>query len=163
MIVIVMGVSGSGKTTIGNLLANHLGWQFYEGDNFHSQESIKKMASGVPLTDDDRAPWLERLRDVMGQCRNAGADAVIACSALRQSYRTYLAEGASDVRIVYLKGDYDAIRERIIRRHGHFMKDTLLQSQFSVLEEPTDAIVVYVSEEPQAIITKIVGELFPNG
>jgi gluconokinase len=99
----------------------------------------------------------------MGQCRNAGTDAVIACSALRESYRTYLAEGTSDVRIVYLKGDYDAIRERIIRRHGHFMKDTLLQSQFSVLEEPTDAIVVYVSEEPQAIITKIVGELFPNG
>ncbi len=163
MIVIVMGVSGSGKTTIGNLLANHLEWQFYEGDDFHSQESIKKMASGVPLTDDDRAPWLERLRDVMGQCRNAGTDAVIACSALRQSYRTYLAEGASDVRIVYLKGDYGAIRERIIRRHGHFMKDTLLESQFSVLEEPTDAIVAYVSEEPEAIITKIVGELFPNG
>jgi gluconokinase len=163
MIIIVMGVSGSGKTTIGNLLANHLEWQFYEGDDFHSQESIKKMASGVPLTDDDRAPWLERLRDVMGQCRNAGTDAVIACSALRQSYRTYLAEGASDVRIVYLKGDYEAIRERIIRRHGHFMKDSLLESQFSVLEEPTDAIVAYVSEETRAIITKIVGELFSNG
>lgn len=163
MIVIVMGVSGSGKTTIGNSLANRLKWQFYEGDDFHSQESIKKMASGVPLTDDDRAPWLERLRDVMGQCRNAGTDAVIACSALRQSYRTYLAEGASDVRIVYLKGDYGAIRERIIRRHGHFMNDTLLESQFSVLEEATDAIVAYVSEEPQAIITKVVGALFPNG
>jgi gluconokinase len=163
MLIVVMGVSGSGKTTIGNLLANHLRWRFYEGDEYHTKENIEKMASGVPLTDDDRAPWLRRLRDVMRQCRSAGANAVIACSALRQSYRIYLSEGSSDVRFVYLKGDYEAIRERIIRRYGHFMKDTLLKSQFSVLEEPTDAIVAHVSEEPQAIVRKIEDELFPNG
>jgi gluconokinase len=163
MIIVVIGVSGSGKTTIGELLANQLGWRFYEGDEYHSQENIEKLTSGIPLTDDDRAPWLRRLRNVMEECRSAGADAVIACSALRQSYRTYLSEEGSDVRFVYLKGDYGVIRERIIRRRGHFMKNNLLKSQFSVLEEPTDAIVAHVAEEPRSIVTKIMGELFPDG
>lgn len=162
MIIVVMGVSGSGKTTIGSLLAKRLGYRFYEGDDFHSEEHIEKMASGIPLSDEDRAPWLIGIRTVMEQCRRSGTNAVIACSALRQSHRSYLCDEAGDVRFVYLKGDYEFIRERMSRRHSHFMKHTLLESQYSILEEPIDAIIAEVTERPQAIVAKIEEELLAD-
>ena len=122
MIIILIGVSGSGKTTIGGLLAKALGWPFYDGDDFHPRENIEKMASGIPLTDDDRSPWLERIRSLIEECRRTYADAVVACSALRRSYRIYLSRDVKDIRFVYLKGDFETVLDRIGKRSRHFLK-----------------------------------------
>ena len=149
-----MGPAGSGKTTVGELLAGQLGWEFADGDNFHSPASIEKMTRGVPLDDHDRIPWLDAIREAMeqwnAQCRNV----VLACSALKKSYRERL-QISSAVRLVYLKGTYDLLLERLHARKGHYATEQILTSQVADLEEPTDAITIDVARSPE----EIVGEL----
>jgi len=138
-----MGVSGSGKSVVGQALAAALGWPFLDADDFHPEANVAKMAAGTPLTDDDRWPWLDRLAAEMGAINARGASAVLACSALRQAYRDRLVP-AGDVRFVYLKGDHETIAARIAGRRHRYMPATLLASQFATLEEPPDALVVDV-------------------
>ncbi|HUN59626.1 MAG TPA: gluconokinase [Candidatus Binataceae bacterium] len=159
MIVILMGVAGSGKTTVGELLAHHLGWRFYDGDNFHSPHNREKMRRGEPLTEEDREPWLEALHELIRRCEQSHQNAVLAASALKQSYRERLTAGFSDVRLVYLKGTRELIAQRIACRHGHFFDPALLQSQFDVLEEPADARAVDISGTPEQIAANIVAAL----
>ena len=150
-----MGVAGSGKTTVGRLLAQEMGWEFYEGDQYHPPENIAKMASGIPLGDADRWPWLRRLRDLIAGLEADGGSAVIACSALKQSYRDLLGEGGAAVTFVYLKGGGELIGQRLARREGHFMPTSLLNSQFADLEEPQDAITAEVDQPPEAIAAQL--------
>ena len=133
--IIVFGVSGAGKTTVGKLLAQELGWQFLEADDFHSAANIEKMRSGRPLTDEDRWPWLDRLRDQIEQLLSAGENAVLACSALKRAYRDRL-RVSDEVKFVFLRGDYALVEKQLRSRRGHFMNAGLLQSQFDELEEP---------------------------
>lgn len=155
MIIILMGVSGAGKTTIGHRLAQDLGWRFVEGDDYHPRRNIDKMAGGVPLTDADRGEWLRRLRErIDGLWRN-GQSAVVACSALKHAYRDYLQDDAEDVCFVYLKGEYELLRARLQQRRGHFAKEELLASQFEALEEPVGVPVVDVAQPPDAITATI--------
>ena len=132
-----MGVAGCGKSTVAARLARRLGWDFAEADTFHSQANIAKMSSGSPLTDDDRAPWLDAMAAYLGGARAAGRPCVLACSALRRVYRERLAAGNPDVRCVYLQGSYEMIAARLATRRGHYMPASLLASQFATLEEPT--------------------------
>ena len=125
MVVIIFGVSGAGKTTIGQLLTEELAWRFYEADDFHSQANIDKMRQGVPLTDEDRWPWLESLRQMIKRCLAAGENAVLACSALKEAYRRRLRLNA-DVKLVFLRGDYELIANQLRQRRGHFMNPALL-------------------------------------
>ncbi|MBI3300977.1 MAG: gluconokinase [Deltaproteobacteria bacterium] len=159
MVVILMGVAGAGKTTIGQLLATDLGWRFYDGDEFHPQANIDKMRQGIALIDDDRDSWLAALQHLIHKLLCESQPAVIACSALKQSYRDRLLSDKQEVRFVYLKGDYDLIRKRLQERQGHFMKANLLTSQFDTLEEPEGALTVDVAQEPQAIVSLIRREL----
>jgi len=152
MVVILMGVSGAGKTTIGQLLARDLGWPFYDGDDFHPQANIDKMRQGIALTDDDRDSWLAALQRLIRELLRESRSAVIACSALKRSYRDRLLSGEHNVRLVYLKGDYDLIRKRLQKRQSHFMKADLLASQFETLEEPEGALTVDIAQEPGAIV-----------
>jgi gluconokinase len=158
MILIAMGVSGSGKTTIGSLLANTLGWQFQEGDALHPPANVAKMSAGVPLDDADRLPWLRKIAEVIDGWRARGESGVVTCSALKRSYRDIIIGDRPEVRLLYLKGSPDLIRKRMAARHGHFMPTTLLDSQFSVLEEPSpdeNPIVVDIGGEPQEIAREI--------
>lgn len=155
MIIILMGVSGSGKTVIGQRLAQALGWPFYDGDQFHPLANIAKMQQGIPLTDAARWPWLHALRAHMGTCVQHGVSAVLACSALKQAYREYLMIDEAEVRLVYLKGDYDLIHERLVQRQGHFMPPGLLASQFAALEEPEQGVVVNVVHPPETLVALI--------
>lgn len=136
IIAVVMGVSGSGKTTIGRALVDALGAEFLEGDKFHPAANIAKMRRGEPLDDADRWPWLDRMADELGRAKADGRSVVLACSALKRSYRDRLRRGAPDLRLVYLKGDKELIRRRIEARKHHFMPPGLLDSQFAALEEP---------------------------
>ena len=154
MVLIMMGVVGAGKTTVGRLLAGQLGWTFADADDFHSPSSIDKIRRGIPLTDDDRRPWLERLRAEIGRWIADGRNAVLACSALKQSYRRELAAGA-DVRFVYLKGSATLIAERLRSRQGHFAGQQILASQLADLEEPENAVVVEIASSPQQIVAEI--------
>jgi len=154
MVIILMGVSGSGKTTIGRLLSKQLGWAYYDADDFHSAANVEKMHSGIPLNDEDRRPWLESLRKLIHKSLDHDENIVLACSALKESYREYLVLDER-VRLVYLKGDYDLIQERLNERHGHYMNPKLLDSQFDTLEEPTDALTVDVSSTPREIVKTI--------
>jgi len=156
MILIITGVAGAGKTTIGKILAKKLGWKFYDADDFHPQSNIEKMRRGVSLNDEDRRPWLEALRRLIGQQKSP---AVIACSALKQSYREYLQEGRGDVKFVFLKGDRELIRERLEERAGHYAKADLLEGQFGALEEPEDALTEDVSRDAEAISDDIIRQL----
>ncbi len=158
MIVIVMGVAGVGKTTVGRLLASELGWEFADADSYHPAENIKKMASGVPLTDADREPWLRILRQTIESWIAHDQDVVLACSALRESCRKFLAVGPV-VKFVYLSGPLPLIEERIRRRTGHYMHGAMLESQFETLEEPTGVPKVDVSAEPPQIVREIRREL----
>jgi gluconokinase len=155
MIVVIMGVSGCGKSTVGKMLACRLGWRYFEGDEFHPAGNIEKMSKGVALTDNDRLPWLASIKKTIDRCVEQSANAVIACSALRQHYRCMLAENVPDMRLVYLKGSPETIRRRLNSREAHYMKAGLLESQFDSLEEPDDAIVVDVRQSPQDIVTHI--------
>ncbi len=155
MVVIVMGVSGAGKSTTGRALAAALGWEFHDGDDLHTEESKRKMRAGVPLNDDDRAPWLRAVRGLVQSMLSSGRNGVVACSALKQSYRDEIVVDREAVRIVYLKGSQQVIAERLAGRTGHFMNPSLLQSQFDTLEEPDDAIVVDISMAPGAIVEAI--------
>jgi len=159
LILIITGVSGSGKTTIGKLVAQQLNWPFYEGDDFHPAANIQKMKSGQPLNDEDRIPWLESLRELIEKLITEKQSAVIACSALKELYRKILSDGLSEVRFVYLKASYKQIYPRLIARHGHFMPAELLKSQFETLEPPNDAIVVNAMEPADVIASFIVNQL----
>ena len=154
MIIIVMGVSGSGKTTVGTKLASALHCAFLEGDDLHSQANVEKMSHGIPLTDADRAPWLTAIHRRMVDAFSAGHSLVVACSALKRSYRATLAEGLP-VTCVYLKGSADLIRSRLRHRAHHFMKADMLASQFADLEEPSGAITVDIAQPPDAIVEQI--------
>jgi gluconokinase len=148
MILVVMGVTGSGKTVVGSALAQALGWPFLDGDDFHPPANVAKMASGTPLVDADRWPWLDRLAEEARAILARGGSAVLACSALKQVYRDRLAAGAKapgDMRFVYLKGEFDTIAARLAARKHRYMPASLLASQFATLEEPADAIVVDAS------------------
>jgi gluconokinase len=155
MSIILMGVSGAGKTTIGKRLAADLGWPFYDGDDFHPSVNIDKMACGMALTDSDRWPWLDAIRSMIEMRLASGQSAIVTCSALKQVYRDRLMTGLGDVHFVYLKGDFERIQARLDRRDGHFMKSDLLPSQFNTLEEPEGAIVVDVSHSPSAQVQLI--------
>lgn len=134
--IVVMGVSGCGKSTVAALLAGRLGWEFTEGDALHPESNVEKMRQGIPLTDADRTPWLQEISRTIQSWRAAGKAGVIACSALRRSYREIIAAGAEDVRFVYLRGSFSLIEQRLATRQGHYMPMSLLNSQFATLEEP---------------------------
>jgi gluconokinase len=154
MVIVLMGVSGSGKTTVGKLLSEELGWQYYDADNFHTQANVEKMRSGTPLDDRDRWPWLETLRDLIRDCLERDLNAILACSALKESYRQYLLIDER-VSLIYLKGDYALIQKRLSGRSEHFMKPELLASQFETLEEPGEDAHVDVSSKPDEIVKTI--------
>ena len=156
MVLVLMGVSGSGKTTVGKLLAAQLGWAYVEADDFHPAANVAKMRAGVPLTDADRRPWLDALRlKVDGLCEG-GVDAVLACSALKHAYQDYLERDEPGcVRYVYLHGTEAAIRDRLGARTGHFMNPALLHSQFEALEPPADALWVEVAGTPEAVAAEV--------
>ena len=158
MVILVMGTTGAGKSTIGKLLAERLAWPFLDGDDFHPQANIEKMKHGAPLTDADRVPWLERIHDELVRFRDAGKSAVLACSALKQSYRDTLARGV-DLRIVYLRGSYDEMRRHILARHGHFAGEAILAGQIADLEEPQDALVLRVSDRPEQLVDETIAGL----
>ncbi len=141
MIYLIMGVSGSGKTTIGQALSEDLGYSFYDADDFHSSENIAKMSQGIALNDSDRLPWLLAIKTVINEYQKHKKNTVISCSALKQSYRDLLQENSQDIIWIYLKGSYETIFNRLQQRPGHFMKPQMLISQFQVLEEPQNTII----------------------
>ncbi len=157
--LIIMGVSGCGKTVVGKALAQHLEWDFFDADDFHPPANIAKMESGAPLDDSDRAPWLDSLHDLILSSLKAKRPAVLACSALKERYRQQLMDGNSGAQLIYLKGSYDLIWSRMTARAGHYMMPAMLQSQFNTLEEPLNAIVVDVELSVAEIIKKIIAEL----
>ena len=154
MIVLLMGPAGSGKTTVGKLLAHQLSWDFADGDDFHPAINIEKMSRGVPLTDSDRIPWLNSIRERMSQWQAQGRNVVLACSALKRSYRELLAINA-EVKLVYLKGARELLRERLRSRKGHYAGEQLLASQLEDLEEPADAITIDAAGSPEQIVGEI--------
>ncbi len=159
MVIIMMGVAGSGKTTIGAMLARDLGCDFCDADDLHPPANRDKMHRGIPLNEEDRRPWLTTVRALIDRYRTADADMVLACSALKAAHRVALAEGSKDVRMVYLKGSIDLIAQRLASRHGHFFDPALLQSQFETLEEPAEAIVVDIAGTPAEIVATIQARL----
>lgn len=154
MIVIIMGVVGAGKTTVGTLLASQLGWHFADADDFHPQSNVDKIHDGIPLTDEDREPWLNRLREAIITWITSGKNVVLACSALKDSYRRKLSVGPQ-VLFVYLKGSGPLIAERLRSRQGHFAGESILASQLEALEEPETAILVDVAASPDQIVAQI--------
>ena len=162
VIAVVMGVSGSGKTTIAALLAAALGCQFQEGDDLHPAENVKKMHGGTPLTDTDRLPWLRKIAEEIDGWRARDESGVLTCSALKRSYRDIIIGNLPGVTLVYLKGSYDLIRRRMVARHEHFMPVALLDSQFATLQEPAPdehPITVDVSGRPAEVVVEIVHQL----
>ena len=155
MIVLVMGIAGCGKSTVGQRLAAALGWPFFDADDFHPAANIAKMASGTPLDDADRAPWLERLRQLIGEQVAAGISAVLACSALKQSYRERLLGGCAEARVVYLQASRALLAVRLRERVHHFFPAALLDSQLAALEEPDDAIVIDAGRPVADIVAAI--------
>jgi gluconokinase len=154
MIVVLMGVTGSGKTTVGKRLVQQLGWRFVEGDDFHSPENIQKLRRGEPLSDEDRKPWLEEIREAIRRAIDRGENAVIACSALKESYRGML-QMDGQVAFVYLKASLPLIEERLKNRVDHFMNPSLIQSQFATLEEPGEGLQVDACLSPAEIVQVI--------
>ena len=157
--LILMGVSGSGKTTVGKALASKLGWEFYDADHFHPPENITKMEQGTPLNDSDRAPWLTSLHDLIESCLARNRPGILACSALKERYRQTLLEGNDGVLLIYLKGSYELLWSRMSARTDHYMKPEMLQSQFEALEEPSEAIIIDVSHSVDEIVQQILQRL----
>jgi gluconokinase len=153
--IIVMGVAGSGKSTVGSALAAGLGWPFFDGDDFHPDANRKKIAAGQPLTDADREPWLDELHRLLAKEMEARHSVVLACSALKEGYRERLRGGIFQIQFVYLKGDFDLIRVRLAARPDHFMKPGMLESQFADLEEPRDAIVLDIGQSVGKMVDRI--------
>ena len=158
-IIVLMGVSGSGKTTVGKLLCEKTEWTFYEGDDFHPEENVEKMRAGTPLTDEDRVPWLLALREIIEQHLEKNTSAVIACSALKASYREVLQRDDRRIQFVFLKGEMPLIQSRLNQRKDHYMPADLLQSQFDTLEEPGSALVVDIGPVPEEIVEHILSTL----
>jgi carbohydrate kinase (thermoresistant glucokinase family) len=161
-VAIIMGVSGCGKSTIGSLLASRLRWEFADADWFHPKSNVDKMHGGIPLTDEDRGPWLDAVAAWIDKTRRARGHGVIACSALKRRYRDVLIGDRADVRLVYLKGDETLIARRIAARHEHFMPRSLLHSQFEALEEPgadENPITVSIEPQPREIVAQILSAL----
>lgn len=161
-VIVLMGVSGSGKSTTGQRLARRLAWPFRDADTFHPEANIEKMKSGIPLDDTDRGPWLAAIAAWIDAHRAAGTQGIVSCSALKRAYRSVLLGDRADVRLVYLKGDIGTIGARMARRKGHFMPTTLLQSQFATLEEPTPdehAVIVPIRLPPRAVVNRIIAGL----
>ena len=150
-----MGVTGCGKTKVGAMLAEACGWEFHDADDFHPAENVAKMKSGVALTDEDRWPWLQRLNTFLLVSERAGKNLVLACSALKQAYRDRLARGCATTRFVFLDGDIELIRARLAGRQGHYMNPKLLDSQFAILERPTDALRLDVAESPDVLVQRV--------
>lgn len=159
MIVVLMGVSGAGKTTVGNALAASLGWDFLDGDDWHPPANVAKMAAGQPLEDDDRWPWLDRLNAELRSRAARGQSAVLACSALKERYRERLTRGLARVELVFLHGSFEVIRDRLATRQHRYMPAALLESQFSALEPPQRAIRVDVSLAPERCVEVISASL----
>ncbi len=158
MIIMLMGTTGAGKTTVGQMLAARLGWTFLDADNFHPAANIAKMSRGNPLTDADRQPWLENIHAELARLSAEGKNAVLACSALKQSYRDTLASGI-DLRIVYFRGTYEQMRQHIEGRRGHFAGEGILAGQFADLEEPSNALVLEASRNPEQLVSDILTNL----
>ncbi len=163
MVVILMGAMGCGKTTVGRLLAQQLRWPFFDGDDFHPEENVEKMRAGIALSDEDRQLWLKNLRDHIQGCLRKGKNAILACSALKQSYRDMLGVDQSSVRTVYLKGSFQLLRQRIDRRHHPYMNKDLLKSQLDILEEPEYGLKVDIQDAPEAIVKTIIDALAKDG
>lgn len=157
MVLILMGVVGAGKTTVGTLLSHNLGWQFADADDFHSDANKNRIAHGTPLTDADRAPWLAALHSAIERWNVEGQNVILACSALKQKYREQLE--ADPVRFIYLKGDHDLIAARLHLRRGHYATDSILESQLADLEEPQNAITVTIEKSPEEIVAEIINRL----
>ena len=155
MVIVIMGVAGSGKTTVGVALAARLGWSFRDADEFHPPENVAKMSAGIPLTDEDRAPWLAAIRAHIEGCLARGEGAVVTCSALRAAYREVIVADPARVKLVHLTGDPELLLARIAGRQGHFMKPAMLRSQLAVLEPPSDALAVDITPEPAVIVAEI--------
>lgn len=153
-----MGVSGSGKSTVGKLLSDRTGWTFYDADDFHSSEAIKKMSQGIPLTDSDRQPWLEKLKNLIEATFAANQNAILACSALKSDYRKTIQGDYQEITWIYLRGDYNCLLSRLKQRQGHYFNADLLHSQLETLEEPATTLTFDVSLSPQAIVKKILAE-----
>ena len=154
-IVLITGVAGSGKTTLGRQLAAELGWPYHEADDFHSAANKAKMGRGEPLNDQDRAPWLAAIRAAMDACVAQQRSAVFSCSALKASYRQVLTAGLPGIRLVFLTGDRALLQARLEARPGHYMKAGMLDSQFAILEPPTDALTLEVQAPPEALVAEI--------
>jgi gluconokinase len=154
MIIVVMGVAGSGKTTIGSLLSRELGWDFYDADDFHSESNRTKMSQGIALTDKDRAGWLTALKDLIEKNIQQNNPIILACSALKNSYRSML-DVNGQVKFVYLQGSYEEIKSRLNQRTGHYMSADMLDSQLNILEEPQNALTIDITNSPEEIPTLI--------
>jgi gluconokinase len=159
VIVLLMGVSGAGKSTVGKRLASELAWPFHDADDLHTPENIARMRSGRPLDDEARLPWLHRVRDLIRALSRDRLDAVVACSALKETYRAILLDGVSDVRLVHLNAPAEVLRTRVREREGHFMPDTLVDSQVATLEAPVNALSVDASAPVQDVVRQILDGL----
>ena len=155
MIILIMGVAGSGKTTIGRLLAQELQWPYFEADDFHPAANKEKMGRGVPLDDNDREPWLAAIRQAIDECVAQHRSAVFSCSALKEIYRHQLTAGRKEIRLVFLTGSRDLLRERLEGRAGHYMKTGMLDSQLAILEPPADALTLEVNQQPGELVQEI--------
>jgi gluconokinase len=160
--IILMGVSGSGKSSLGRQLSKFLGWPFFDGDDFHPEENIAKMSQGIPLDDDDRFVWLAILHDLIAENLVEGKSILLACSALKQKYRDQLSQGNPGIIFVYLKGNFELIFSRLQNREYHFMKKEMLRSQFDTLEEPVDALEINIDQSFDSIIKQTLDRLNLN-
>jgi gluconokinase len=158
MVILLMGTTGSGKTTVGTLLAARLAWTFLDADNLHPQANIEKMSHGIPLTDADRLPWLEKIHAELIRLTRLEKNVVLACSALKQSYRDLLSAGL-EIEVVFLRGSYEQMRRHIEGRHGHFAGEAILAGQFADLEEPQNAVVLEVSRTPEQLVADVCARL----
>ena len=165
MVVVMMGVTGTGKTAVGEALAQRSGWPFADADNFHTAANRAKMHAGIPLTDEDRAPWLQGLHDQIAAWLRDDTNGILACSALKESYRAALTAGTPEhsVRFVFLTGPVSVIQERMEARHGHFMPESLLPSQLATLEPPQDAIEISITQTIPAMVQQILSKLAQEG